>query len=620
KIPIKRYWHLLHTYLRPQRRRMILLAILLGLKIASRLVNPQIIRAFLDQAMAGAATPVLLRQAVLFFMIAAATQVLTVVSVSVSETVAWTATNALRLDLLRHCLRLDMAFHKAHRPGELTERIDTDVDALSNFFSRFVISVIGNGVLAIGVLVLIFVQGWQYGVVFTVYAIVGLLVLMRLKNVATPFWTRLHEMQAQFYGFLGEQFSGTEDIRANGAQGYVMRRLYEYLRRWLPINRNASLAAYSGWMTNAALVAAGEMLSYALAGYYFFRGQLTIGEAYLLGDYMGLLFGQIAELRWQITDLQHAEAGIERIQALFDLQPRLVDGLGGPLPEGALSIAFRDVSFAYDDAVYEPTVSAGGGEGDEDAVEIKVGRDREGVSPADGPTVSPDGRVLQNLAFSVAPGRVLGLLGRTGSGKTTLARLLLRLYDPTEGQIRLGGVPLPETSLRDIRRRVALVTQEVQLFQASVRDNLTLFDPTIPDAVIEGVLEQLGLGEWLAALPEGLETEMSSEGSGLSAGQAQLLAFARVFLSDPDLVILDEASSRLDPATEQLIERAVDLLLAERTGVVIAHRLNTVQRADEILILEDGCIREHGPCAELAADPESYFHHFLQTGMQDVLA
>ncbi len=351
KLPIKRYWALLRTYLRPQQRRLILLAVLLALKIASRLVNPQIMRSFLDQAMTGTGTPVLLREAGLFFAIAAVTQVLTVVSVSVGETVAWTATNALRLDLLRHCLGLDMTFHKAHRPGELTERIDTDVDALSNFFSRFVVNVIGNGVLAIGILALIFGQGWQYGATFTIYAAIGLLVLMRLRNFATPFWTRLHEIQAQFYGFLGEQFSGTEDVRANGAQGYVMRRFYEYLRQWLPINRNASLAGYSGWMTNAALVAAGEVLAYALPGYYFFRGQLTIGQAYLIGDYMGLLFGQIAELRWQITDLQHAEAGINRIHALFGLRSALPDGTGGPLPQGALSIAFRDVSFAYADTL-----------------------------------------------------------------------------------------------------------------------------------------------------------------------------------------------------------------------------------------------------------------------------
>ncbi|MGC9350280.1 MAG: ABC transporter ATP-binding protein, partial [Anaerolineae bacterium] len=612
----KRYWALLQTYLRPQKGRMALLGGLLGLKIAFRLINPQIVRGFLDQAVAGAPVRDLLGRAALFFGIAAATQILTVVSVYVGETVAWTATNALRLDLLRHCLRLDMTFHKAHRPGELTERIDTDVDALSNFFSRFVISVVGNGVLAIGVLILIFQQGWQYGLAYTVYAVTGLLILTRLRNIITPFWTKLHEVQAQFYGFLGEQFSGTEDIRANGAVGYVMHRLYEFFRRWLPINRNASLAAYSGWMTNAALVAAGEVLSYALPGYYFFRGLLTIGEVYLLGDYMGLLFSQVAEIRWQIVDLQHAEAGINRIQALFDLKSGLADGTGGPLPKNALSVAFNDVSFAYEDALeMSETVSTAS----EAKGQIETASAEYAGAEVDA-NVDADTRVLHNLTFDVAPGRVLGLLGRTGSGKTTLARLLLRLYDPTEGQVRLDGFSLTELPLHEIRQRVGMVTQEVQLFQASVRDNLALFDPGISDEKIKQVLAQLGLGEWLSGLPEGLDTELSSGGSGLSAGEAQLLAFARVFLAEPDLVILDEASSRLDPATERLIERAVDMLLQDRTGVVIAHRLNTIQRADEIMILEDGRIREMGGRVELATNPDSHFYHLLQTGLQDVLA
>ena len=211
--------------------------------------------------------------------------------------------------------------------------------------------------------------------------------------------------------------------------------------------------------------------------------------------------------------------------------------------------------------------------------------------------------MLRDIDFRLGPGRVLGLLGRTGSGKTTLARLLMRLYDPTEGRVCLGGLPLTATTRHDVRRRVALVTQEVQLFRASVRDNLTFFNPQIADAEIIAVLRQLGLDAWLASLPDGLDTELSADGGGLSAGEAQLLAFARVFLFDPSLVILDEASSRLDPATERQIERAIDMLLTGRTGVIIAHRLNTVQRADEVLILEEGRIREHGPRAALAADP-----------------
>jgi ATP-binding cassette subfamily B protein/ATP-binding cassette subfamily C protein len=218
---------------------------------------------------------------------------------------------------------------------------------------------------------------------------------------------------------------------------------------------------------------------------------------------------------------------------------------------------------------------------------------------------------------------VLGVLGRTGSGKTTLARLLLRLYDPTAGTICLGGVPAPAARLHALRRRVGMVTQDVQLFQASVRDNLTFFNRAISDVQIMDALDGLGLRDWLRGLPDGLDSELGA-GIGLSAGEAQLLAFTRVFLRDPGLVILDEASSRLDPATEQLVERAVSKLLhpkhGQRTGIIIAHRLATVQRADDILILEGGRMLEYGPREQLARNSDSRFAQLLRTGMEEVLA
>jgi ATP-binding cassette subfamily B protein len=246
------------------------------------------------------------------------------------------------------------------------------------------------------------------------------------------------------------------------------------------------------------------------------------------------------------------------------------------------------------------------------------------------------------------------VLGRTGSGKTTLTRLLFRLYDVDAGAIRLhngeskmndhrpqttvsplavvcGLSSVIQTDIRDIplselRRHVGMVTQDVQLFAASVRDNLTLFanydpaQPPIDDGRIVDALETLGLGDWLRGLPAGLDTVLEGGGKGLSAGEAQLLAFTRVFLRDPRLVVLDEASSRLDPGTERLLERAIDRLLAGRTGIVIAHRLRTVMRADDILILENGRVVEFGPRLTLAADPGSRFYRLLQTGLEEVLA
>jgi ABC-type multidrug transport system fused ATPase/permease subunit len=212
------------------------------------------------------------------------------------------------------------------------------------------------------------------------------------------------------------------------------------------------------------------------------------------------------------------------------------------------------------------------------------------------------------------------LLGRTGSGKTTLARLIFRLYDVKSGSIKVNHFDVRDAHLDSLRRNIAIVTQDVQLFRASIRDNLTFFDRSIPDAQILATLEELELGDWYRALPKGLDTELDTGARSLSAGEAQLLAFTRVFLRNPGLVILDEASSRLDPATEQRLERAIDKLLQNRTAIIIAHRLGTVHRADDIMILEGGQVSEYGSRQRLAADPDSRFYRLLQTGMEEVLA
>jgi len=313
---------------------------------------------------------------------------------------------------------------------------------------------------------------------------------------------------------------------------------------------------------------------------------------------VGMLSTPFQNIREQVQDLQQAAASLQRVDELFHIQPGVGDGwqvAGGKtlsrvtrhssLPDGALSIEFHDVSFSYAD----------NGE---------------------------DGNVLHNVSFHLPPGKVLGVLGRTGSGKTTLTRLLFRLYDSTAGAIRLGDVDVRDVALSDLRARVGMVTQDVQLFQATLRDNLAFFNPRIGDEQMERALKELRLWDWLRSLPDGLSTKLAAGGQGLSAGEAQLLAFTRVFLKDPGLVILDEASARLDPATENLLERAVDRLFhaPRRTGLVIAHRLQTVQRADDILILEDGRVSEYGPREQLAADPASRFYSLLKTGLEEALA
>jgi ATP-binding cassette subfamily B protein len=415
-----------------------------------------------------------------------------------------------------------------------------------------------------------------------IFSLVALVVLVRIRAIAIPQWKIVREKMAEFYGFIGEQFAGTEDICANGAQGYAIHRFLDLVRTRLTPQMRSGLGGYGMWMSNVTLFGLSTALAYGLCAYLWQQGQATIGTIYLIFSYTSLMRGPIAEIRAQLTDLQQAEASISHIETMFETQSGLVEPAHGrerPVPAGALAVRFDRVSFGY----------------------------------------TGDELVLRDVSFALKQGHVLGLLGRTGSGKTTLARLLLRLYDPTRGEITLGGVSPRDTTLYGVRRRVGMVTQNVELFRASVRQNLTLFDPTIPDGRLIDVLSDLGLSEWLAGLSDGLDTELAAGGSNLSAGQAQLLAFARVFLADPGLVILDEASSRLDPATEQLIESAVDKLLLARTGIVIAHRLATVQRADEILILDQGRVLEYGSRAALLSDPGSYFAQLLRAGLEELL-
>ena len=583
------YRALLDRYLRPQKGRVIVLSVLLLAGIAAQLANPQVIRYFLDTAQRGAGINenegmrALTTAAVLFIGFAILQQALTLLATYTGDNVGWTATNRLRADLTLHVLRLDMPFHKQHTPGELIERVDGDVSKLAGFFSQFVVQVLGNALLALGILVLLARENLWVGLGLTAYVLLISLPVGRLQKLAVSRWVADRQVSADLFGFIEERISGAEEIRAAGAEAHNMRRLHALMRVFLEKVRSAWMVTRLAYnLTNLMYVAA-YAFGLMVGGLLYMRGEASLGTAYLIVSYIGMLEQPIQHLREQIQDLQQASASVQRIEALRQLEPAVSDPPPAErqsLPDGALSAAFERVSFHYEDNL----------------------------------------PVLHEVSFEVTPGRVLGVLGRTGSGKSTLTRLLFRLYDPAAGAVCLDGIDIRRTALGDLRRRVGMVTQDVQLFQASVRDNLTFFDPSIPDARLEQVLKDLRLWDWVQSLPQGLATPLEAGGGGLSAGEAQLLAFTRVFLRDPGLVILDEASSRLDPSTEALMERAVGRLFAGRTGVVIAHRLKTVQRADDILILEAGKVAEYGAREALARDPRSRFYSLLQTGLEEALA
>lgn len=433
----------------------------------------------------------------------------------------------------------------------------------------------------VGILIALYIEDWRLGLGLTVYSGLVLYVLNNMRESAVAESESEREESANLYGFIEERLAGRDDIRANGAGAYAMRRFYQEMRQYTDRCLAAWIKRSLIWVAGMSLFYVGRIAAFGVGAWLFYRGQMSLGSVYALTHYLLMLFGPLETLVHQLQDLQKAIAGLRRVRDLLLTKERMPDEGSVGLDNGALGLAFEDVTFVYDD-------------GDEP--------------------------VLENVGFELTAGRSLGLLGRTGSGKTTLSRLLFRFYDPSRGRVCLDGVPLTDVSLPRLRRHVGMVTQEVQLFKASVRENLTLFDDSVSDERIRSILTELGLGDWLARLPDGLDTQLEAGGSGLSAGEGQLLAFARVFLKDPGLVVLDEPSSCLDPATERLIEQAMNRLLRGRTAIIIAHRLATVERVDDIMIMESGRIAEHGERSALEADASSRFSGLLRTGIGESIA
>jgi len=554
----------------PLRARVALLATVLVGATVLQVTVPLILQRFIDSALAVSPLSVLISGGVAYLFVGVAQQVLSAVSTYLGADVGWRATNRLRLDLARHALGLDMGYHNDTTPGEMIERIDGDVTAVSNFISRFVVRLLGSGLLLVGVLVVSTAQDWRLGTAMAVYVFGVMTLLVRMRHLAERASEEERETSARLYGFIEERLDGLDDIRANGAGPHTMFVFVEVMRDFFERTRRAWRKRTAFWVVSNTAYWTGDVIALAVGVWLVLEGEITVGTAYLIIQYVALVRTPIEQVAQEFQELQKAAGGIIRIDALRARTSRL-DESGTMASPADRTVRFDRVSFAYDDR-----------------------------------------RVLDGVDFEIPAGTSLGLLGRTGGGKTTITRLLARLYDPTEGTVSIGGVDLRTLDRRTMRELVGVVTQDVQLFQATVRDNLSFFRTGVSDEEIGGSLEAVGLGEWLQTI--GLDTELGAGGAGLSAGESQLLAFARVFLQNPKVVILDEPSSRLDPATESLIASATERLFAGRTAVIVAHRLETVRAVDSIMVVESGRIVEHAPRDALATDPQSRYARLLAAG------
>ncbi|WP_068776314.1 ABC transporter ATP-binding protein [Paenibacillus sp. FJAT-26967] len=577
KIPILPYFRLVGPYLKQHKRDLVLLVLLLILGIGVQIAIPWLLKTYFDSPSDASLRSLLL---LIGMMMGLGTvyQLLVLMSDYIGEHVGWSAANRLRSRLMRHCLSQDISFFHRYNPGELLDRVDGAVNGLAEFFYKFVVRFTNNVVLLLVTLGLLYTIHWSIGAVMTAFIVLAALVYYRLRDYALPYWVRVGEMSSAFFGFIGEQLTNTEDTRSSGASGYVMGRFKTLMRNWFPLHMEAGYAFSVMWMQSMMLLGLSTILTFAVSAWLWHTGTVSAGTIYMLMLYAVMLVGPIDTIRIELGALQRASANIERIRQLFDIRPAIEEEAGKEvLKEGPLSAEFREVTFGY----------------------------------------SPHEPVLHGIRLRLEAGQSLGIVGRTGSGKSSIARLLLRLYDPQQGSVLLEETDIRRVKLTQLRQRVGIVTQDVQIFKGSVRDNLTFFNPAVPDDKIEAVLEDLGLASWYAELPEKLDTQLEAGGGGLSAGEAQLLAFARVFLKEPGLVILDEASSRLDPVTEEKLEQAVRKLLSGRTAIVIAHRLQTLRHVDRILVVEDGRIIEHDSQAALLENPDSRYSQLLRQSFRN---
>jgi ABC-type multidrug transport system fused ATPase/permease subunit len=567
--------------IRERRRRWIALGALVAVASAMLLAAPLVVREVVDRATAGAGAAELRRLALVFLAIVVVGQVVEVLVARSATSAAWRTTNDLRLRITRHVLQLDHEFHRRHTPGELIQRVDGDVTSVSDLLGRVLPKALGAVMVVGGMIVVLGVLDWRLGLGMLVYVGLAAVLVQLTRHRAVAESSDEMGALARLYGGIEERLTAAEDLRANGAGGHAMWRFVEESSDAFGSAVRRESAFLGLWWAVQGTVIGGTVLAVVASALLLSQGVIGLGTAFLLFQYVLLIERPLEEVVHELETVQKASGAMSRVGALLAVEPSIRDtGTVSPRA-GALLIEFDAVRFDYADGT------------DDDAPPV-----------------------LDDVTLTIAAGRSVGVVGRTGSGKTTFSRLVLRLVEPTSGTIRFGGVPIDDIPMAELRRRVALVPQEVELFGGTIRENVTLFGAggiDIADDAVRRALGAVGLDQLAAG---DLDRQLGAGGAGLSAGEAQLLAMARVWLRDPDLLVLDEATARIDPETEVKVESAVRSLISGRTTIVIAHRLSTLREVDEIVMFDAGRVVEHGVRDELAAAPASRYHRLLTLALE----
>ena len=565
------------SLLRPYRRQVILMLVALVLATAAALAPPGLAGAAIDSGIQAGDEGALTRIVVIYLV-----SVLVVWSATYAQTylVGWVGQRALqdlRTRIYQHLQAMSIGFFTRRKAGVLISRLTNDVQALDSLVTDGVVTLFQSTLTLAGVVgILLFLDVPLALVTFLTFPLLAVgSVIFRIASAGAYRATR--EKIANITAYLQETLSGVRVVRSFGQERRHIGRMTELNEENRAVNMRTVYLNASYFPAVELLSAIGTAVIVLYGGYRVFDGDVEVGVVVAFVGYLNAFFDPIQQISQLYTTYQQGMAALDKIFDLLDTRPDMVDRPDAVDPgqiRGAIEL--RDVWFSY----------AGGGDARE------VGPDDEWA--------------MAGVSLDVPAGQTVALVGETGAGKSTLAKLVARFYDPQRGEVLVDGHDLRELDSRALRSQLGIVPQEGYLFSGTIKENVAFGRPDASDEEIEEAVRTVGADVFIARLPAGIDTEIGERGVQLSAGQRQLVSFARALLAQPRILILDEATSNVDVRTERVIERGLERLLHGRTAIVIAHRLSTIRRAGKIVVLEHGRIAEAGTHDELIAAGGAY--------------